>query len=114
MPCSDGGWTDEVRVTRDDVREHNMLEAAMCGLLTAIEKWGNDTTPEGRVKQMLDKVDWTEAGVKRKTFELWWRKHKKQDEERRAREAAARRKEELKAVALSKLTAEERAALGLL
>lgn len=113
MPCSDGGYDDEVRVSRDDVREHNMLEASMCGILTAIEAWGNDTTPEGRLKMMLDKVDWTEAGVKRNTLEMWWRKHKKQDEERRAREAAQRHEAELRASALAKLTPAERAALKL-
>jgi len=113
MPCSDGGWNDEVRVSKEDVQEHNMLEASMCGILTAIEKWGNDTTPEGRLKMLLDKVDWTEAGVKRKTLEMWWRKHKRLDEERRAREAAKRHEEELRASALAKLTLAERAALKL-
>lgn len=110
MPCSDGGWDDEVRVSRDEVREHNMLEAAMCGILTVLENNGGGSNLEG----ILQAVDWKEAGVKRKQLETWWRKHKKQDEERRAREAAHLRKEELKTAAISKLSMEERAALGLL
>jgi hypothetical protein len=108
----DGGWDTPRREER-----HGMtiaaFEAAMCGLFTAIEKSGNDTTPEGRLKMMLEKVDWGEVGVKRKTVEIWWKKHKAEDEERRARERAARRKEELKASGLSKLTPEEKVALGI-
>ena len=53
MPCSDGGWSDEVRVTRDDVAEHNMFEASMCGILTAFEtKLGVD-----ELNKVLDLVD---------------------------------------------------------
>ena len=110
MPCSDGGWSDEVRVSRDEVQEHKMLEAAMCGILTVLAK--NDSNND--LDYFFKNVDWKEAGVKRKTFEMWWKRHKKQDAERRAREAAALNKEQLKASAISKLTAEERAALGLL
>lgn len=110
MPCSDGGYNDEVRVSRDDVREHDMLEAAMCGILTVLESSASGQS----LDYLLSYVDWKEAGIKRKTLETWWRKHKKQDEERRAREAAALNKEQLKARAMEKLTVEERAALGLL
>ncbi len=110
MPCSDGGYNDEVRVSRDDVREHDMLEAAMCGILTVLEAGASGQS----LDYLLGYVDWKEAGIKRKTLETWWRKHKKQDEERRAREAAALNKEQLKARAMEKLTVEERAALGLL
>jgi hypothetical protein len=109
MPCSDGGWSDEVRVTRDDVAEHNMLEASMCAILTALE----DRFKDGSLNQLLDMVDWEEAGVKRRTLGLWWKKHKAKDAERRVREEAARRKEELKVSALSKLTEEEKVALGI-
>lgn len=109
MPCIDGGWNDEVRVSRDMVNEHKMLEAAMCGMLTVFEK----RFKEGSMNEFLNWVDWEEAGVKRKTLELWWKAHKKKDEERRAREEASRRKDELRASALSKLSLEERAALGI-
>jgi len=108
MPCSDGGYDDEVRVSRDTLKEHNMLEAAMCGILTVFEKIGED-----EFYKFLDMVDWEEAGVKRRTLALWWKKHKKQDEERRARESATKRKEELRKVALGKLTSEELEVLGI-
>lgn len=106
MPCSDGGWSDDVRVSRETVQEHNMLEASMCGLLTLLEK-------EGGIGQWLSGVDWKEAGVKRKTLEMWWKKHKEEDEKRRAKEAAEKRKEELRKTALGKLTAEELEVLGI-
>ena len=108
MPCSDGGWSNEVRVSREDIAEHNMLEASMCGILTVLE----DRFKDGSLDELLNMVDWKEAGVKRRSLELWWKAHKKKDEERRAREEAARRKEELKASALSKLTDAEKIALG--
>lgn len=109
MPCFDGGWSDEVRVTRDEVAERKMLEASMCGILTAFEtKLGVD-----ELNRVLDLVDWDEAGVERRTLGIWWTKHKKRDEERRAREEAIRRKDELKASGLGKLTAEEKIALGI-
>jgi hypothetical protein len=107
MPCLDGGWSDEVRVNRDDVAEHKMLEASMCGILTVLEK------QHGDIDELLAQVDWKEAGVKRKTVETWWKAHKKKDEERRVREEATRRKEELKASALAKLTPEEKMAIGI-
>lgn len=106
MPCRD--WTvDEAPLER---RLHGMtiedFEATLCGLFTLFEK-------EGEIDWWTSRVDWKEAGVKRKTVETWWKKHKEEDAARRAREAAERRKEELKAHALSKLSAEERAALGI-
>ena len=105
MPCRDD-WDDRpVKETR-----HGMtmaaFEATLCGIFTLFEK-------EGEVDWWLERVDWKEVGVKRKTVEIWWKKHKEEDAARRAREAAQRRKEELKAHALSKLSLEERAALGL-
>jgi len=91
----------------------NDFEAALCGLFTAIEKWGNDTTPEGRLKMMLNKIDWKETGVKRKSVEKWWKEHKAEDAARHKREDAEKRKAELKTSALSKLSPDEREALGI-
>lgn len=105
MPCN-GGYEDEVRVSREDVTEHRMLEASMCGLLTQLEK-------EGCLALWLERVDWAEAGVKRKTLEMWWKKHKKEDEARLAREAAAKRKDDLRKIAISKLSPDELEVLGI-
>ena len=106
MPCMDGGYNDEVRVSREAVNEHKMLEASMCGLLTQLEK-------EGVIDLWLSNVDWTEAGVKRKTLEMWWKKHKKEDEARLAREAAAKRKDDLRKIAIGKLSPDELEVLGI-
>ena len=106
MPCRDGGYEDEVRVSRKTVSDHEMLEASMCGLLTQLEK-------EGVIDLWLSSVDWAEAGVKRKTLEMWWKKHKKEDESRRAREAAAKRKDDLRKIAIGKLSPDELEVLGI-
>ena len=106
MPCRDGGYKDEVRVSRESVTEHRMLEASMCGLLTQLEK-------EGVIGLWLSSVDWAEAGVKRKTLEMWWKKHKKEDEARLAREAAAKRKDDLRKIAIGKLSPDELEVLGI-
>ena len=53
MPCRDGGYEDEVRVSRKTVSDHEMLEASMCGLLTQLEK-------EGVIDLWLSNVDWAE------------------------------------------------------
>jgi hypothetical protein len=86
-----------------------MLEAAMCGILTVLEASASGQS----LDYLLGYVDWKEAGVKRKTLETWWKKHKKQDEERRAREAATKSKEELRKIAIGKLTADELQVLGI-
>ena len=104
MPCRDGVYEDEVRVSRES--EHRMLEASMCGLLTQLEK-------EGCLALWLERVDWAEAGVKRKTLEMWWKKHKKEDEARRDREAAAKRKDDLRKIAIGKLSPDELEVLGI-
>ena len=61
----------------------------------------------------LDTVDWKECGVKRKTVEMWWRKHKEEDEARRLREEAENRKKDLRKIAIGKLTPEELEVLGI-
>ena len=109
MPCMDGGYNDEVRVSQESVTEHKMLEAAMCGILTVLEASASGQS----LDYLLSYVDWKEAGVKRKTLEQWWKKHKKEDESRRAREAAAKRKDDLRKIAIGKLTPEELAILGI-
>ena len=83
-----------------------MLEASMCGILTQLEK-------EGCLALWLERVDWAEAGVKRKTLEMWWKKHKKEDEARRDREAAAKRKDDLRKIAIGKLSPDELEVLGI-
>jgi hypothetical protein len=85
------------------------FEAVLCGILTAADKG----ILIGRSDSLLDVVDWREAGVDRKLVDSWWKKHKREDELRRKKEAAERQRAALAQSALAKLTAEEKAALGL-
>jgi len=104
MPCTDGGYDTPAKETRNGLTI-DQLEAALCGILTVLEK-------EERIFS-IDDVDWDEAGVTRKAVEAWWKRHKKEDEARRIREEATKRKNELKKIALGKLTAEELEVLGI-
>ena len=111
MPCRTDGWDEPVKPRKET--RHGMdiadFEAVLCGILTA----ASEGILVGRVDGLMDVVDWKEAGVSRKTVEAWWKRHQKEDADRRAREAAEQRRTALKQSALKKLTAEERAALGL-
>lgn len=104
MPCRTDDWDTPAKETRNGLTI-DKLEAALCGILTVLEK-------EERIFS-LDDVDWDEAGVSRKAVDTWWKRHKKEDEDRRVREEAAKRKNELKKIALGKLTAEELEVLGI-
>lgn len=98
MPCNDGmgsgGRTEYVNV------DNPVLAAALCGILSA--------NPN-----ILDKVDWAEAGITRRQIETWWKDHQAKDAARRLRENQAKRVARIKQDALKKLSAEEREALGL-
>jgi hypothetical protein len=104
MPCRTDDWDTPAKETRNGLTI-DQLEAALCGILTVLEK-------EERIFG-LDDVDWDEAGVSRKAVDTWWKRHKKEDKTRRAHEEAAKRKNELKKIALGKLTAEELEVLGI-
>jgi hypothetical protein len=116
MPCRDGGYEDEVRVSRKTVSDHEMLEATLCGVFTAIEKGdivGRTNAIAGGIDSVLDVIDWKEAGVKRGHVEAWWKRHKKEDAARLAREAAAKRKDDLRKIAIGKLSPDELEVLGI-
>ena len=104
MPCRTNDWDTPAKETRNGLTI-DKLEAALCGILTVLEK-------EERIFS-LDDVDWDEAGVSRKAVDTWWKRHKKEDESRRVREEATKRKNELRKVALGKLSAEELEVLGI-
>ncbi len=110
MPCRVEEDWEPRKETRHDMTIDD-FEAVLCGLFTAMEK--HPVSGENMLDLWLSNVDWKEAGVQRREVKTWWRKHKAEDERRRRLEAEERRKAELKASALNKLTAEERAALGL-
>ena len=109
MPCSDGGpsWGSE-KETRNGLTI-DQLEAALCGIFTVLEARGDGMD----IDPWLSLIDWKEAGVSRKSVEAWRKRHKKEDEARRAREAAAKRKDELRKIAIGKLSPDELEVLGI-
>jgi hypothetical protein len=110
MPCrTDDYW--EPTVTKRYGMDIHDFEAVLCGIFTEAENRAMRTGYD-EFSELLYKVDWAEAGVSRKAVEAWWKGHKREDAKRRKAEAEKKRKEELKAAALSKLTPEERSALG--
>lgn len=108
MPCRSDGYEDYARPSSPRGADREMLESTLCGLFTFLEK---NKVPV--LNEVLDNLDYKEMGVSRKEVEAWWREHKREDENRRRREERARKKEELKNQALSKLTNEEKKALGI-
>ena len=101
MPCRDD---------RDDscynVEINKNLEAALCAVLSA---FATDADRENHLK----KINWEAAGVKEVWVRVWWKQHQKLDSQRRMMEAAQQRTANLKKSAATKLTPEERRALGL-
>lgn len=100
MPCLGGGPSAE------QVREEAMLPAALCAILSTLEK-------RGLFEDILHEVDWSEAGVSEHELRAWWGKHKQRDAERRVREDAQRKREDERQAAIDALTPEQKRALGL-
>ena len=109
MPCRDGGAYDSPEYQRKlDKEKIAFLEASLCASLTAFENMKNYMSNDP-----FDWIDYEEAGIEKKKLMDWWGNHKNKDYIRRQQEAAEKVKQDLKVSALSKLTEEERKALGL-
>ena len=105
MPCRDG--MEDFRRS-EEYAERALIRAALCAVLTALERESGGDLYEN----VLSFIDWKEAGVTEKEFRKWWKDHKMEDAERRAYEREERRKEEVRKFALSKLSDEEKKILG--
>lgn len=92
MPCRCDDYHDDYVTYK---READKVTDLLCALCYDIEK--------------LNMVGYKFP----KKVQIWWNEHKVADEKRRKEEEEARRIIELKKSAVSKLTAEERKALGL-
>lgn len=92
MPCSSGEGPNYY----EDTSKIDHLTNMLCGLCTRIEN-----TDSGYL------LEDDESLMK------WWDQHKKEDNERKALEESLAKRQKLKEEALSKLTKEEREALGL-
>lgn len=106
MPCTDGGVPYEHELKQ--AREQQMLSAALCGLLTALEA---EIDVGG--SNPFDLIDYREAGIKRRQLEEWWNNHKEVDKARREREAREAQEAKDRKAALAKLTSREKKILGI-
>ena len=87
MPCRDDRDTEYDRVA---ARERANIEAALCAVLSVMEK----NMPANTFDQYINTIDWTEAGITKKWLTKWWERHKALDAERRVYEAKEREKKE--------------------
>lgn len=104
MPCRTDGYEKNYERSRI-ARLNSKLEATLCGIMTANE--------EDEGADILDHVDWKEAGVKREWVEKWWVKHQEKDRKRKERKAKRKAAKAKRREALEKLTPEERQLLNL-
>lgn len=115
MPCRDY-YDDHPEQYFKDVTEPalkkqvSFAESALCQTLVALEKAiGVYNEEHGTNHQVLDLIDYAEAGIKRSDLEVWWKNHQELDNRHREEE----RLKKVKKAALAKLSAEERKVLGI-
>lgn len=89
MPCNDGREN-----TYTVYVESGNQTKRLCAVFSVLQQ-------AGTLETTLDKVNWTEAGVSRRSTEEWWVRHQEEDLVRRRRKAV-----------LNKLSPEERKILG--
>jgi len=113
MPCYDSGpsVTERILSKQQRVPNADMLKAMLCAVMTLIEQERGESLMR---REIFDCIDYVEAGITKKEFMAWWKKHKSEDV---ARKHAAARQAEVFWRAQNKLdnlfTLEELAALGL-
>ena len=101
MPCLNNYGNDSDHA---DLRELANLRATLCAVFRVLEE-------HGQLEKLLKKLDYKEAGLKRKQITSWYAEHKALDDRRRAQAVAAAADLALIASARSKLTEEELKAL---
>lgn len=76
MPCGDGGVP--YPLTREEELNARVPMRALCAMLSAMAV--------SEYLNMLERIDWKEAGVQRSEFVEWWKLHQDRDLERKRRE----------------------------
>lgn len=105
MPCRDE-FAEDLRRRERDV-EGALTKAGLCAILTAL---GDKSS---LFEETLSKVDWKEAGIKKRELLSWWEQHKEEDRARREREKRVKHEKKIRKEALSKLSDEEKKILGI-
>lgn len=90
----------------DDMPHDRRPEQMLCAVLSVLDG-------EGTLADVLVRIDWEEAGIRRSELESWWDAHKEADRKRRETEAFNKRRDALRQSAITKMTPDERRALGL-
>ena len=119
MPCRDyePTTTEYERAVSDLRKNKTFLSAALCASLRALEdvvsKLESPTENNASSLDIYKYIDFEEAGITRLELMTWHVQHKEQDRLRRIQEEKKREADALRKSALSKLTKEERAILGI-
>jgi hypothetical protein len=101
MPCSDGREN-----THTVYVESGNQTKRLCAVFTVLMN-------AGTLETTLDKVDWKEAGVSRRSTEEWWVRHQAEDRQRKARERAQKQADAERKAVLQSLTPLQKKVLGL-
>jgi hypothetical protein len=101
MPCNDGGVP--YPPTHEERLDARVPIPALCAILR--------TMGVKQYLQLLDTVNWQEAGITRDEFVEWWKLHQKRDRARQRREHRAEVERNRQRQALAKLNPDEVAAL---
>ena len=72
MPCYDAQDADEKLYAQQQLP---MVEAALCGVLTALER-------RGFMTEIIGLVDWEKVGLEEEWLRQWWHDHRRRDRAR--------------------------------
>ena len=114
MPCRDF-YDDHPEAYFKDIKEPalkkqiSFAESALCQTLAALERAFTYADGKG---SFYDVIDYEAAGITKQALVMWHKEHKKLDAKHRKEAEAKRKQDNLRETALSKLTPEERKALG--
>lgn len=100
MPCLD---SRDCYLEQKSAKDNQICQAVLCGIFSGVAD----------INSVLKYLDFAEIGVTRREILDWWEEHKEYDRQRRVIVKIQKERENLKKLALLKLTEEEKRALGL-
>lgn len=108
-----------IRVDELELQRLQKVEAILCAICSRFQSIIDASTLNTSDTDaifdsvLLSGVDWEEAGVTKEEAQTWWDSYKELDRRRREQEELDRENARKREEALSKLTPEERALLGI-